>query len=152
MFRLGLAEQIIALVDLAILLLLPMIFFSLTVQRAISRCAPQSRTMSPGKAWLMLIPLFNMGWSFILVGRVASSLANEFSLRKIAAPQVAPGKSIGLAWAILWVFSLIPLFYVFFGIAGLICWIVYWVKISNYSAKIAPATNRPATVDPDGYS
>jgi hypothetical protein len=37
-------------------LLLPAIFFLLTLQRALGRCSPESRTMEPGEVWLLLYP------------------------------------------------------------------------------------------------
>lgn len=133
MGNIGLPELIILFV--IGLVLLPSIFFLLTLQKALTRCAPESRTMAPGQVWLMLIPLFNIVWQFILVSRVASSLGNEFRRRNIPA-EAEPGKSLGLAFAILALTSIIPVLGVLTGIAAFVCWIVYWVKIANYSAQL----------------
>jgi hypothetical protein len=132
---LGIAELIIILVAIGIFLL-PMIFFLLTLQKAISRCALESRAISPGQVWLLLIPLFNLVWVFIVVGRVATTLGNEFRLRNMPA-EPEPGKSIGLAWAICTVCSIIPFLGLFAGIAALVCWIIYWVKVAGYSGRLA---------------
>jgi len=114
------------------LLLLPTIFFLLTLQKALTRCSPENRAMSPGLVWLQLIPLFNLIWMFFLVINLAKSLGNEFAQRGInEGPN--PGQSIGMAWAICRICSIIPLVW----IASLVCWILYWVKISNYSSMIA---------------
>jgi len=96
------------------------------------KCCPSSRTMRPGMVWLLLIPLFNLVWSFVVVFGVADSLGNEFRLRNIPTPDTKPGKSIGIAMAVSAVLSLIP----FVAFAHLILWIVYWVKIANFSRQL----------------
>jgi hypothetical protein len=121
------------------LLLLPSIFFLRTLQKALNRCAPESRTMTPAHVWLMLIPLFNIVWQFIVVFRVASSLGNEFRRRKIPA-EAEPGQSIGLASSVLLLTSFLPVIGLLTGIAGVVYWIVYWVKIANYSSRLTLAT------------
>ncbi len=39
--------------------LIPWIFYLLTLSKALNRCSPANRSMSPGQVWLLLIPLFN---------------------------------------------------------------------------------------------
>lgn len=118
------------------LLLIPTIFFLLTLQKALTRCSPANRAMSPGLVWLYLIPLFNLVWMFFLVINLAKSLGNEFAQRGInEGPN--PGQSIGMAWAICSICSIIPFVGSLAAIASLVCWILYWVKISNYSSMIA---------------
>jgi hypothetical protein len=46
---------------------------------------------------------------------------------------VDPIVQLGLAMCILAATGLIPLIGILTGLAGLVCWIVYWVKISGYS-------------------
>ena len=58
---------------------------------------------------------------------MATSLHNEFRRRNIAVDP-EPGKSIGLAFSILTLTSLVPVLGNLTGIAALVCWIVYWVK------------------------
>lgn len=133
--NIGLSEiLLVGLITLGIMLL-PAIFYLMTLQKALERCAIENRTTTPGSVWLMLIPLFNIVWQFIIVSKISESLHNEFSKRDIPEdPQ--PGKSIGLAYCILSVCSIIPLIGVLAGLAGLVCWIIYWVKISGYSNKL----------------
>jgi len=139
----GLPELLVLLVIFMSLLvvLVPGIFFLLTVQKALERCAPESRTMSPGEVWLMLIPLFNVVWQFIMVLRVSSSLANEFCRRNLPI-EAEPGQALGLACCILIVISIIPVIGFLSGIAALVCWIMYWVKIADYSSQLAAAPAR----------
>ena len=50
------------------------------------------------------------------------------------------GWALGLAYAILMVTGLIPGIGAFLGIAGLVVWVIYWIKISDFSKRLgAPA-------------
>ena len=117
-------------------LLVPAIFYLLTLQKALARCSDQARTTSPESVWLMLIPLFNLVYQFILVGHIAKSLANEFARRGIVNDR-EPGKSIGIAMCVLHVCGIIPLLGIVLSLAGLVCWILYWVTIADFSGMIA---------------
>jgi hypothetical protein len=132
---LGLLEILLILGIVVPLALLVMVFFILTLQNALKRCAPQNRRMDPALVWLLLIPLFHYVWIFIVVNNIADSLAAEFRQRNIAA-EPYPGRSIGLAYGILAVCSVIPFVGLVTGLPALICWIVYWVRISNYSSQL----------------
>ena len=116
--------------------LIPKIFFCLTLQKCLIRCSPQCRTMIPGQVWLLLIPLFDMIWMFIVVSAISVSLANEFRLRNMMR-EPEPGKSLGLAYCILNVCGLVPFVGFLTWVPALVCWILYWVKIANYSTEIA---------------
>ncbi|MBI4680338.1 MAG: hypothetical protein HY753_03805 [Nitrospirae bacterium] len=91
--------------------------------------------MKPGMVWLQLIPLFNIVWHFIIVLNMAKSLDKEFKERGLKTASM-PGQSIGMAMCILGVVSIIPYIGVLFGLAGIVCWIIYWIKISGYSSQI----------------
>jgi len=122
----GLGMLTIGLIIVGILLV-PFIFYCLTLQKALNRCSPECRAMSPGMVWLLFIPLFHLVWQFIVVSNMAKSLAAEFRKRGIAEdPQ--PGQTLGLVMCIGNIIC---------GPVGLICWIIYWVKIADYSNKIA---------------
>jgi hypothetical protein len=133
---------IVVLIFVVGLMLLPAIFYLLSLSKALERCAFESRTMSPGQVWLLLIPLFGMIWHFIIVGRISSSLRNEFTRRSLPLAEAEPGKSLGLAMCILAVTSVIPLLGIVTGIATLVCWIMYWVKITDYSRQLQAAAVR----------
>ena len=129
---------------LFVIVLLPTIFFLLTLQRALSRCALDSRTMSPGLVWLAIIPLFNLIWNFFIVNALAESLHREFTRRGIVA-EPRPGRSVGLAYAILCALSLIPIVNFVTGIGAIVCWILYWVRIAGCSARIAEPFTPPGS-------
>jgi len=121
---------------LAAIVLLPTIFFLLTLQKALSRCEPGSRTMVPGQVWLCLVPVFNLIWTFFVVNAISDSLHREFTRRGMA-EEPQPGRSLGMALAILAVISVVPILGFVTGVAALVCWILYWIKIAGYSEKIA---------------
>jgi ABC-type Fe3+ transport system permease subunit len=130
----GPGEIIFVLIVLGIMII-PVIFFLMTLQKALDRCSFESRTTTPGSVWLLLIPLFNLVWQFIIVTKISESLHNEFTKRNIQEdPQ--PGKSIGITFCVLAVCSIIPVIGIITSIAAFICWIIYWVKISGYSNKL----------------
>ncbi len=112
------------------------VFYCLTLQKALSRCSPQNRTLTPGLVWLYLIPLFNLVWHFFIVINIAKSLHAEFVSRNMV-EEPNPGQGIGLAMCILNVSGIIPYVGFLTSLAGLVCWIIYWVKIAEFSNKIA---------------
>ncbi len=91
-------------------------------------------------AWLLLIPLFGLIWHFIIVTNLAKSLHNEFAKRDIPEARL-PGRDVGLAMCILSVATVIPYAGFLPGIAALVCWIYYWDKITDYSAKLQDAVS-----------
>lgn len=109
--------------------------YILTLQRAISRCAPQNRATSPESAWLLLIPIFSIFWQFILYPRISETLEREFRSRGLPI-EPEPLRNLGLAVAVLHVCWFIPFVHIFTGIAGFICLIFYWIKISDYSSQL----------------
>lgn len=112
--------------------LLPIIFYLLTLKKALNKCSIENRTISPGSLWLYLIPVFNLFWHFVIVINMASSLGNEFKKRQIQADPT-PGKNLGLAMCILVVCSILPAIGLLSLLAALICWVLYWIKIADYS-------------------
>jgi len=135
----GPQEIMIILVVVAVIFgisLIPMIFFLLTLQNTLNAVSFENRKMEPGLVWLSLIPLFGMVWQFIVVDRMAGSLQAEFAKRGMATEEARPGNSIGLAYCILFCCSLIPFLGYVTSIAGLICWIIYWIRISDYKNRL----------------
>ena len=120
------------------------IFFLLNLRDLLDRVSPQNQAMSPDQVWLNLIPLFNLVWIFITVSRVRESLQAEYRSRGWT-PQGDFGYRLGLAAAILSVLSWGPL-----GLAGFICWIIYWVRMSELKNVLrqAPAVWMPAQQGP----
>jgi hypothetical protein len=120
---------------IAVVFLVIGVCYILTLRRALLLCAPANRAASPDSPWLLLIPLFNILWQFILYPRISISLEREFRQRGLPIER-EPARSLGLALAILHACSLIPLVNFFTGIAALVCFILYWSKISGYARQL----------------
>jgi hypothetical protein len=128
--------------------------FLLTQYNTLRAIQPQNRAMSPGEVWLQLIPLFNLVWQFIVVQRIAESISRELSSNVFSFEERQPLQlyqqgsrptyQIGMAMCVLNVFGFIPLIGSLARIAGLICWIIYWVQLSSYKNQIL-SKNYPVT-------
>jgi len=109
--------------------------------------------MAPGEVWLQLIPLFGLVWQFMVVTKIAESIQKElsdntsFSFEENTASQInsnqpRPTYGIGMAYCTLFCLTMIPVLGRLASLAGLICWIIYWVRIANYKNRIQ--TQRPS--------
>ena len=129
-----------------VLFLLPAIFYILTLQKSLNKCAPSSRTLEPGLVWLFIVPLVNLVFNFFIVFGLAKSLRNEFNRRGMFVADPTPCQSIGLAMSICGCCSLIPFLGVLAALAQLVLWVIYWVKIAEYSHMLdmQPETTAPA--------
>ena len=116
--------------------LLPGIFYVLTLQNTLKQCSPASRTLEPGMTWLYLVPLVNIVFHFFIVFGIAKSLRNEFDRRGIPCSEPLPGQSIGLAMCICACCTVIPLLGLLAAIAHVVLWIVYWVKVAEFSRML----------------
>jgi len=114
-------------------LLLPAIFYILTLSRALTKCSPASITIEPGMLWLLLVPFVNLVWHFFVVTGLARSLSNEFRTRNIPNMDPMPGQSIGIAMCVCGACGIIPLLGFFGAFAYLVLWIIYWAKIAEFS-------------------
>ena len=146
----GTVELLIVIGIFILIFLIPAIFFLLTQQNTLKAIQPLNRTMSPGEVWLQLIPLFNIVWQFVVVRRISESLQrelnseNRFSFEGVShtshyISDERPTYQIGMAFCILNCCSIIPILGTLARIAAIICWIVYWVKLSEYKKQL---TNR----------
>ena len=66
--------------------LIPLIFYLLTLQKALNSCAPENRAMQPAMVWLMLIPAVESSsgiflWSATLPSRWTPNSRNAASPR-----------------------------------------------------------------------
>jgi hypothetical protein len=126
---------------MALLFLIPFCLYFRTLSRALRKCSPESRTMQPGMVWLVLIPLFGFIWNFIVVLALAKSLDNEFRARGITDAEPEPGKTIGLAMSVCMACGMIPILGGIASIVALVLWVMYWIKIADFSKRLdEPAT------------
>jgi hypothetical protein len=132
---LGGAFLIFLLVAVAIGLVIAIMFY-LTLSKCLSRVSPRNRRMEPAMVWLNLIPCFGMIWIFFTTSRIADSLHDEFADRHLPGDGDF-GRSLGTTYPILSLLGCIPYLGAIFGLASLVCMIIYWVKIAGYSAQLA---------------
>jgi hypothetical protein len=134
MGKIGIMEILIIVVALGSII--PGILYLVSLQSTLNEVSIKNRRMQPGQVWLSLIPLFGLVWQFIMVSRIADSLRAEFDDRQIQIAELRPGYSVGLAYCVLFTCSIIPVLGFLTSIAGLICWIIYWVKTSDFRQKL----------------
>ena len=125
--------------------LLAILLYLLALQNALKKCEPTSRTMTPGKVWLALIPIFGLVWHFIVVLNIGKSLRNEFARLGIPCRESAPGQAVGLASCICNCCIFIPLLGRLAGTVGFVLWIAYWIRIANYSRLLDANQAKTAT-------
>lgn len=130
----------------ALLFLVPAIFFLITQQNTLKSIQPQNRMMQPGQVWLQVIPLFNFVWQFIVVSRISQSIEKELSSEGLfsfeergetpVVVEAKPTYGIGIAYCILYCCMMLPLIKGLAVIPLIVCWIVYWVKLAGYKKRI----------------
>ncbi len=118
------------------LIIIPFVFYLITLQNVLKKVSQENQKMPPANVWLLFIPLFNIGWHFVVVSRVSDSLKAEFATRGIDVGVDRPAYGVGLAYCILNCCSIIPFLGILAGLGWLVCWIVFWVKIGGYGAKL----------------
>jgi hypothetical protein len=146
-------------IALLLAFVIPAILFFLSQQRTLQVISPENREMSPGSVWLQLIPLLGMVWQFFVVIRIAHSISKEMSSKigesildnsqvQIKGTDESPTYTIGLAYCILTTLGVIinystmhsssylKLFGSFFALTGMVCWIIYWVRLVNTKNKL----------------
>ena len=131
---LGTPEIVVIVVVLLFGLVLP-ICYLVTMSRILATVSEQHRRMSPGLVWLNLIPVFALGWHFYTVVKVRDSLVAEFSAKGIP-DRNNGGLTWGLATSILYVACVIPGIGYLALLPGLICWSIYWRKLSAYRSML----------------
>ncbi|MES2554894.1 MAG: hypothetical protein V4604_02025 [Bacteroidota bacterium] len=126
---------------LAILLLIVVIvlyvFYLKNLQDMLNEVSEQNRQVPPVNVWLMLIPLFNIVYRFILYPKISESLRLEFEHRE----QPREGdylKGLGLTLAILGAVNILPIEVLksITSLGILIIWIVYWVKTAEFKNQL----------------
>jgi hypothetical protein len=112
------------------LFLLPQVFYILALQASLKAVDPALRAMSPGLAWLLLIPLFNYIWIFVVVIRLARGYQRMWENQRLSS-ETNGGYGVGIAFAVSWVLCLIPLINLLAWIPALVFWVLHWVRVSQ---------------------
>ncbi len=129
------------------LFILPWFFFLLNLHNLLGKVSPVNRAMPAAHVWLNFIPVFNLAWFLYTVVKVRDSVRNEYRAR--GWPEEGdPGYNLGLATGVLaivtFVMGWVPVLGWAFGIAQLVCWILYWLRtneLKNRLGGVAPAVS-----------
>lgn len=138
-------ESLIVIIVFGIILI-PAIFYLITLQNTLKAISPENRRMEPGMVWLLLIPLFNIIWNFIVINRMADSIQAELQKKGMSVTE-RPAYNVGIAMCIIGCVTWIPVVGSLASIGGLICWIIYWVKITEFKRKIESLPDAPQDDD-----
>jgi hypothetical protein len=101
----------------------------------LNRVPPQFQKQSPGLAFLLVIPLFNLVWSFFVHPKVAESLQAYFESNGDKRNGDC-GRSIALALCICMACGIVPFAGFLAAPAALILYIIFYVKAFSLSATI----------------
>jgi hypothetical protein len=143
------AALVIALMIVLIIYLAIYIPFLINLSGALKQVAPHLRKMPPGQVWLMLIPVFGNIWVLFVVPRIADSLVGEYKRRGMTNyEEERPGYRTGMSWGVLGLVTylrtiadltgipVIGSFGTLASFAGLVFFIIYWVKIAKYKNQL----------------
>lgn len=116
----------------------------------LNRIPVEHRQQTPGLAFLLLIPFFNLIWAFFVYPKIADSLQSYFRSRGENVGDA--GHGIALATCICSVCAIIPLLGMFAGLAALVLLIIFFVKAFDLSGRIPrPISSSPTpTISPSG--
>lgn len=81
------------------------ILYLLNLQNTLKAAAPENRKMPPANVWLLLIPLFNIYWSFVVVKRISETIAAEYQSKGQPLSNAKPTYSVGMAMSVLMVIN-----------------------------------------------
>lgn len=107
------------------------VFYILTMQKALNLAGERHQKMNPNLVWLMLIPLFNLVWHFFVVKNVSESIKSWAAEHGKSVDDA--GYTIGLVGCIANCCGLIPVVNLLAGPVGLVCLIIWWVKVAGFN-------------------
>lgn len=124
-----------------------LILFCLTLKNTIEAADAHNRTIEPGKVWLMLIPLFNFIYPFILFPKISSTIKNQLEENNEAeAGDYA--LMLGRAYPALYLIQMVIPNEAISGLlslAGLVFFIIFWVKMGSYKIKMIATKSQNGT-------
>jgi len=123
------------------LFILPTVFFVITLQNTLKAISPENRKMPFANVWLLFIPFFNFYWQFVVVNKIAESIALECEKLQIPVKETKPTYNLGLSWNICYILFLIPIARLWMSIILMITWILYWIKVNQYKKLIIENQN-----------
>jgi hypothetical protein len=114
--------------------------FALAIIKTLNEISEKNRKIVPALVWLLVIPGFNVIWNFFVALRLSQSLKAELDERNFEV-KGQPTLLIGLAYALISSSALLlpqpkdvqnGLLYGVLGIAAIVTFVQYWMKINWY--------------------
>ena len=113
------------------------VLFCIALRNALLQVKEENRTINASLIWLLLIPGVSLIMNFIVFFQLSRSIRNELEDRNYETDE-NPGLYLGLGYACS--ACLVYLIYVpisftiigFIALAGLVCFVQYWMKINWY--------------------
>ncbi len=125
-----------------IIILTVYVLFLLTLQNTLKAISPENRLIEPGAVWRILIPFYNFYFIFVLVQKLASSIAAHLEASGEPLPDSRPTVNLGLLWAILTLTNfflnaikfneLSPVL----SVGSVVALVIYWISVAGYKKKI----------------
>jgi hypothetical protein len=104
---------------------------------AASRLPEANRKLAPASVSLLLVPLLNVVWLFIVVMKLSEGYQQYFAAQQRTDVGDC-GYRLGLGWAIATICVIVPIANFFAGPASLVMMILYLVKMSQLKAMVVP--------------
>jgi len=149
MFGLRLPELLIILFILCVVVL-PLVLYIRTMSTTL-RLTAGHHAAAPSSAWLMLVPLFNLGWQFYLVSSATKGINGRY--KALGMDPGDAGYGVGMATCVLScvanaaeillrkdaseAIALLAM------VSGLTTAIIYWVKLGRFNRAMASAAVPP---------
>ena len=137
-------------ISLILLIFLPGILYLRTLSGVLKKCSTQNRKMPPNQVWLLLIPLFNLVWQFVVMSKISDSLRKEYRERNITF-KGDMGEAVGLFFCISIIIHILATASgtAFMILPTIVLWIIHWVKISAFTIVLShkPISQNPASIE-----
>ena len=128
---------IVALIAMAISLAINIAICALHYS-CLSRLPAEHRKMEPWQVWLLLIPIFNFFWNFMVYQRIPESYQSYFAAKGIDGSGDC-GKNLGLWYSICVIGAFVPCAGYVAAPASLVLMIIFIVKEFELRGKIPQA-------------
>lgn len=126
----------------AVAVLVPLIFYYLTLQQTMNAIDEPLRPFAGGLIWLALIPFLGTVWYMVYAILLSSALKKELARRNLAGDGAL---GVTIATVVLCALCLIPYLNLLAILPFFVLWIIHWVKMAGCKKQLsAPALLVPA--------
>lgn len=98
---------------------------------------PQFRRQTPGSSYLLLIPIFNLVWNFVIFLAVAGSYQDYFA-HQGRTTMADCARSVALAYCVCGIFLIVPVLNILAAVPALILLIITLVKFWDIKQQLPP--------------